>query len=939
MASYDTLDIFRMLKQELVGLGYAGGLLREGYKFADILDPQNNLKEIPLAAFAEEPTSYRNAAIGVVIANGTQGKELVYGCRSLGAPLVFELNGDKVFRWRVSGEEFPSLLGSEDSESLPGLFERNKDEWSPGQVLRAKSGGTLASQLDFLDLGLLPLLENEVRSKVDSFLRDTIKLAIDTRKRQSELIDGNHDRLFHLIFRLVAAKVLADRGQLDVSLEDDAQLVLGAFEMFCFGQEAPEPLSDTLETKNAVWNRIAHTFHFQNLSVDSLAYAYENTLVEDEARRQYGIHSTPPAIAEYIVKNLPFESLNLGDRTVFEPFSGHSIFLVAAMQRLRDLLPLDMSPEERHRYFVEMLSGMEIDSFAREVARLSLMLADFPYPDGWRLYEEDVFTSPHFDKELTRANIVLCNPPFESYSTNDRKIYGAFAGIRKPKPLEVLKRVLENPPRLLGFILPRKFVAGRDYRILRSDIGSKYSSVEVLALPDNVFQHSESESALLVASGLNGSSVSLKTGELYTWDPATTYEVVPSYQHEEFVEDGETAFRNGLVISELKSVWDETASMARLGDVAEIRRGIQYKESFKHSLSPLVSRKGGPELAPGVQKVKGFVEPYLVKDTVFLNVSPNATITAIAEIPWSEPKILVSASRQSRGPWNITASIDQDGLRFHRNFHGVWPSGTLPVEVLAAILNGPLASAYVTMRGDKRYVRAETLKTIPVPVFDERRISELTKLVNNYRDVRRGWLIATIDATEGYQQCKALLRSIDDVVLESYKLTPELKRAIEDYFNHVRFRSYSRLGPIDSFEIGEPVHRHVTDAPVPQETVGHRDHRNFNTAMEDLQRVKQDAAEEGWPAPSQVGIGKAEEILRAMYEISPLRYDIYPMDEGEVVIDGGNLGHRIGVFCYPDGHVLYIGWVDGSRQRFRGERTDDIPHDFLRSALSQLGEV
>lgn len=42
---------------------------------------------------------------------------------------------------------------------------------------------------------------------------------------------------------------------------------------------------------------------------------------------------------------------------------------------------------ERHDYFVRMLAGMEIDSFAGEVARLSLMLADYPNPDGWRLIE------------------------------------------------------------------------------------------------------------------------------------------------------------------------------------------------------------------------------------------------------------------------------------------------------------------------------------------------------------------------------------------------------------------------------------------------------------------------------------------------------------------------------------------------------------------------
>ena len=80
---------------------------------------------------------------------------------------------------------------------------------------------------------------------------------------------------------------------------------------------------------------------FQNLSVEVLAYIYENTLVDDLARKRLGIHSTPSSIARYLVNRLPFEGFSQDDRRVVEPCSGHSIFLVAALQRLRDLLPAD----------------------------------------------------------------------------------------------------------------------------------------------------------------------------------------------------------------------------------------------------------------------------------------------------------------------------------------------------------------------------------------------------------------------------------------------------------------------------------------------------------------------------------------------------------------------------------------------------------------------
>ena len=377
---------------------------------------------------------------------------------------------------------------------LPNLFAKHKDQWSPQQVIRAKSDEPVGIQLDFFDLGLLPLLDHEVRTKLDRLLRETVNLAIATFEKRARFTDQDYPPLFRLIFRLIAAKVLNDRRHPGNWVLDEPGSVIKAVEDFYFEDPEPKPVLEDYETQLAIWQRIKSTFHFQNLSVDSLAYVYENTLVTPKTRKSFGIHSTPPAIAEYLVRTLPFETLEMHERQVFEPFSGHSAFLVAAMQRMRELLPSDMSSDERHRYFVEMLSGIEVDPFAREVARLSLMLADYPNPDGWRLHSGDALASPLWEHELAEANIVLCNPPFGDFSQEERKGYGNLSSPRKPA--EILYRVLQNPPKLLGFVLPRVFLMGRSYSELRSLLGSTYSSIEVLALPDRVFQHSNVEACV-----------------------------------------------------------------------------------------------------------------------------------------------------------------------------------------------------------------------------------------------------------------------------------------------------------------------------------------------------------------------------------------------------------------------------------------------------------
>ena len=427
------------------------------------------MNSVDLAAFAQEPTSYRNASFGVAISNGLAGADFIQHYRPLGAPQILEIGDELISRWGVVAHGTPELLQEITPGQLPALFAEHAHNWSPEVILRLKSSDQVATQLDFLDLDLLPMLEYEVRIKLDGLLRDTVTLATNTFSGKRRFANENYPKLFRLIFRLIAAKVFADRRHQGDWINDDPRSVVASVEQFYAPNSALEPVLDHFDTQQAVWERIKNTFHFQNLSVDSLAYVYENTLVTPETRKLYGIHSTPPAVAEYIVRQLPFEDLAREQRRVFEPFSGHSVFLVAAMQRLRELLPPSIGPDERHDYFVRMLCGIEIDDFAREVAQLSLMLADYPNPDGWRLHREDAFLSDHFDNELKDANVVLCNPPFELFDPDQRARYKDLQSVWKPA--EILHRVLSNPPDLIGFRATQGFHDWK--RILQTQIRNR----------------------------------------------------------------------------------------------------------------------------------------------------------------------------------------------------------------------------------------------------------------------------------------------------------------------------------------------------------------------------------------------------------------------------------------------------------------------------------
>ena len=238
-----------------------------------------------------------------------------------------------------------------------------------------------------------------------------------------------------------------------------------------------------------------------------------------------------------------------------------------------------------------------------------------------------------------------------------------------------------------------------------------------------------------------------------------------------------------------------TAKMNRLGDLSSIHRGIEYNQPLRTSKSPLIASDELPGFMPGVHTVKDTVEPFVVRKTVFLNVSPNLMRTLAYNLPWHKPKLIVNANQQSRGPWKITASLDNVGRVCYQNFHGIWPAISLRMEVLAAVLNGPVAHAFIGTREGKRHVHIQTLKDIPVPEFDQTQQQIIASMVRQYSDARGLWLSGELVADEAHERCSQLLRLIDAEVLKAYDLSPRTERQLLDFFV-----GHRRLGPVEFTE-------------------------------------------------------------------------------------------------------------------------------------------
>jgi len=207
------MSVLSTIRNELKGLGYLHNLLQENYAFDDAATSVNRDLNIPLAAFAQWPPSYRNACIGVLTANGQSGPRYISMYRTLGAPMFLEAFPDHLDRYCVKATGEAVFLASIPARDIRQAFKLNKKKWNPEAIFRAKAITPLTEpyQLDFVDTGLLPAVKGMIHCKLDRLLRDILYEAIITYKSASGS-KPEETSLFRLVFRFLAAKIFNDRN-------------------------------------------------------------------------------------------------------------------------------------------------------------------------------------------------------------------------------------------------------------------------------------------------------------------------------------------------------------------------------------------------------------------------------------------------------------------------------------------------------------------------------------------------------------------------------------------------------------------------------------------------------------------------------------------------------------------------------------------------------
>ncbi|MBC8443169.1 hypothetical protein H8D79_00435, partial [PVC group bacterium] len=440
--------VTQVFRPALESCGFRKGIIRTRYEFVDFGANGMPTRIATLAAFGCKPHDFRTACIAIVAmsSRGPVGPSDVGEFRALGAPYVFVVTGGQVELWGIRGTKPPEKKHELPLEEVPAFLSQHGETFSPTRIVEAKNPfADRAKQLDFVDAGLLPALNHEVGQKLHELVERLMTEAVVCHK-EAQGASPDFPELFRLVFRMLTGKILSDKG---VRIEfADPRGVLSAVRdyyntpVFCL------PVVSEKQTQQLVFEAIRDSIRFHNLTPESVAHVYENTLVTKETREQYGTHSTPSYIADYIAWRLPLDDISLDALHVFEPAIGCAALLTSVLRRIRLLLPIDWSAHRKHRYFVEHLSGFDVDPFAVETALLSLTLADFPNKDGWRIEQGDLWRTDALERGASQATVLLATPPFQNFSPKERASLRAdgHGPAMANKTTEMLGRCLSHLP-------------------------------------------------------------------------------------------------------------------------------------------------------------------------------------------------------------------------------------------------------------------------------------------------------------------------------------------------------------------------------------------------------------------------------------------------------------------------------------------------------------
>lgn len=776
----------------------------------------NVLRDIPLpggrtaalAGFAQIPFDTRSACFTALDVTTTP-EEDAKACRSIGAPLTFLCHQDHLLWWSQTGGNPYQIGESIPADQLEGFFRKHADDFSPQTIYRAKTLGRFQEnyQRSFVDLGLMPLVEKEFGQAIERLLLDSVAQVRDALDWPKELDLKQSQWLVKSIFWLLGAKMLHDKGVENfirlnfVNVDEVFERVAKHYGDSADGLVTSQAKRTALE---AVSRKIDASPSLQLATTEALAYVYENTLISKEVRAEFGTHSTPSYLVDYIVGRLEpwIQKIDQNKRSVYEPGCGHGSFLIAATRLLTSLLPSHMAtPAARKKYLRDRVRGYDVDDFAVEIARLSLTLTDIPNSNGWMIKQANLFESDLIEKVASESTILLANPPFEDFKAPQRERYAhKFCAPRfLNKTVEMLHRAFVAMPAggVFGVVVPQSLLHETNATAFRKLLVEQFEFQEICLFPDKVFNFADQESAVLIGrkhQPASPSSVSVRYRrvrerqmESFRNDYAVTNELETTQSRFQKAKDF------SLRMPDLETVWETLQHFPQLQEFVTIAKGFDHVGKGSSALPKkaiLVSDKKFDDAVRGFVGIGHNLLTHQIPTEKWVNINDDVVQTPRSGTVTGVSQVLLNYAPVQRAPWCLKAVADRIGHAVNSRFLVVRPlSGKIPLTVFWAICNSPIVNAYAYAHSSKRDILAGTMRKMPVPNLAQADLNPLIVAVDAYLHAVEQYVTpielhlrgqgSTEDETGHLRQ---LHWRMDAEILRLYALPVESERELLDFF-------------------------------------------------------------------------------------------------------------------------------------------------------------
>lgn len=337
----------------------------------------------------------------------------------------------------------------------------------------------------------------------------------------------------------------------------------------------------------------------------------------------------------------------------------------------------------------------------------------------------------------------------------------------------MLRRTLPQLPGggVFGIVLPQTFLHSSEASDVREFLVSQCELGEICLFPDKVFSFSAAESAVLVGRRKKNSGQNqvryrrIREGELEAFRRDYSVLTTREVQQSRFTQKDTFSLR----LPDVEDVWTALADYPVLASVAAVGRGLTY-----HGKSLAVgSVTYAEEQFAGSQK--GFVHfnrglnIHELPRLYWMNMDRSVIQDAREGTTAGIPQVLLNYAPASRGPWRLKALIDRSGHPVSGNFIPVRPKTSLySIEVLWALLNSPVANAYVFSHLAKRHNLVGDIRKIPIPNGIPTERVEATA---------SAYLAAASSGTD-HAKLQKLLLEVDREVLKLYSLSHETEQSL-----------------------------------------------------------------------------------------------------------------------------------------------------------------